>query len=138
MEGLDEVQRRLAGLSAWDRQESLFAVGELLAGSARERIEERKAAPDGTAWVPWSEAYDETRESRHSLLVEEGTLMSDAIQPYASDEGVAVGTNLIYAATHQMGREDVNIPARPFLGVSEQDLLDIEDLILGGIEEAGA
>ncbi len=137
LEGLDDVEARLRGLSAWDRGEALFAIGELLANSAKERIDSEKAAPDGTPWAPWSERYDATRESRHSLLVEEGDLR-DSLQSYASDEGVVVGTNLVYAATHQLGREEVNIPARPFLGLSADDAGDIADLILGGIEEAGA
>ena len=137
LEGLEDVERRLAGLSAWDREEALFAVGELLASAAKERIATEKAGPDGAAWVPWSEAYDETREARHSLLVEENSLL-ESVQVYASGEGVAVGTNLVYAATHQFGRDEVNIPARPYLGMSEVDRLDIRDLILGEIEEAGA
>ena len=70
-----------------------------------------------------------------------------------SATGAAVGTNTIYAATHQFGAEDrtirakkgkylrfqtgngwvtvekvtVNIPARPFLGISEEDQKEIRE-----------
>lgn len=136
MEGLAEVDRRLRGLDAWDRRETLFALGKLAASGAKERIATEKAGPDGAAWLPWSDRYDETRERRHSLLVEENALL-ESLQVYASPEGVAVGTNLVYAATHQFGREEANIPARPFLGLSEEDRRDIRDLVLGAVEEAG-
>jgi phage gpG-like protein len=33
----------------------------------------------------------------------------------------AVGTNLIYGATHQFGDEERGIPARPYLGLSDDD-----------------
>lgn len=135
LEGLPEVEARLRRMASWDRGEAMFAIGVLLENSAKERIDSEKTAPDGTAWAPWSARYDETRERRHSLLVGEGDLR-DSIQAFASGAEVRVGSNLIYAATHQFGRDEVNIPARPFLGISEDDRDDIRDVILGGLEEA--
>jgi phage gpG-like protein len=38
---------------------------------------------------------------------------------------IAVGSNLKYAAVHQFGYDKKNIPARPFVTLTEQDLEDI-------------
>ncbi len=50
-------------------------------------------------------------------------------------DSVEVGSNLEYAAVHQFGYK--NIPARPYLGVSESDgrrvLQRVERAILAGL-----
>ena len=136
LQGMDEVQRRLGGLSAFDRGEAMFSVGELLASSTKERIDTEKASPEGEAWLPWTERYDETRNhAKHSLLIEEGGLQ-ESIQSLSTSDEVRVGSNLIYAATHQFGDEERGIPARPYLGLSDVDREDISDLILGDLEDA--
>jgi phage virion morphogenesis protein len=48
---------------------------------------------------------------------------------------IAVGTNLVYAAIHQFGGRagrgmKVRIPARPFLGLTEEDRREAEALLL--------
>lgn len=44
----------------------------------------------------------------------------------AGADSVAVGTNEAYGPTHQFGDDNRNIPARPFLGLSDaDDVLDI-------------
>ena len=45
-----------------------------------------------------------------------------------SGASVEVGSNLVYAATHQFGDPDRRIPARPYLGLSADDERDIEAL----------
>ena len=47
---------------------------------------------------------------------------------------VEVGSPLVYGATHQFGRGP--IPARPYLGLSADDEVDIHDEILDFIEDA--
>ena len=59
------------------------------------------------------------------------------------DKGVEVGSALVYAAIHQLsgaGTKRPNIPARPYLGVSDQDEQDLADAVetfwtrsLGGV-----
>ena len=136
VEGMEDVQRRLAGLSAFDVGEAMFAIGVLLEGSTKERIDSVKATADGTPWAAWSDAHGATRTGAHSLLIESGSLQ-ESIQAVTSQGEVAVGTNLVYAAAHQFGRDEIGLPARPYLGVSEEDADDIRDLIFGGLEEAG-
>ncbi|MCW8843603.1 MAG: phage virion morphogenesis protein, partial [Rhodobacteraceae bacterium] len=78
----------------------------------------------------------ETREDWHSLLVEEGGLR-DSIASYSSGTEVEVGSNLIYAAHQHFGGDETGsgIPARPFLGISDQDESDLRELVTGRLED---
>ncbi|MCW9041740.1 MAG: phage virion morphogenesis protein [Pseudopelagicola sp.] len=133
--GLDEAIRRLSRLEGFAMAELADGAGAILESSTRDRFD-TKLAPDGTPWEPWSEAYDETREDWHSLLVEEGGLR-DSIASYSSGTEVEVGSNLIYAAHQHFGGDETGsgIPARPFLGISDQDESDLRELVTGRLED---
>ena len=134
--GLDDAVRKLARLAYFDMAELADEAGALLESSSRRRFE-TKTAPDGSDWVAWSEDYDETRNhGQHSLLVGEGDLW-DSIQSYSTGTTVRVGSNLVYAAHHQVGGDEIDsgVPARPYLGMSDDDALDLKDLVTGRIEE---
>ncbi|PID95877.1 MAG: phage virion morphogenesis protein [Alphaproteobacteria bacterium] len=134
-EGLDAAIKRLSRLEGFQMAELTDAAGAILESSTRGRFD-TKTAPDGAAWVPWSEAYAATREGGHSLLVEEGDLR-DSIASYSMGSEVHVGSNLIYAAHHHFGGDEIGsgIPARPYLGVSDEDEIDLADLVTGKLEE---
>ena len=134
--GLDEAIRRLSRLEGFEMAGLADRAGSILETSTRERFE-TKIDPDGASWVPWSEAYDDTREERQSLLVGDGAApLHDSIAFFSTGGEVHVGSNLVYAAHHQFGGDEVGsgIPARPYLGVSDQDELDLKDLVTGTLE----
>lgn len=119
---------------AADRVDEIFdSIGALLASSAQKRISGTQTAPDGAPWDPWSEAYRQTRHGNQRLLLGKGHLRQ-SIQHNVFDDGAIIGSNLIYALTHQEGRS--GIPARPYLGVSEQDEADIATILHDFIEGA--
>ncbi|HPL75678.1 MAG TPA: phage virion morphogenesis protein [Candidatus Sumerlaeota bacterium] len=60
------------------------------------------------------------------ILMDSGRL-ANSITFEANDKQVEIGTNLVYAATHQFGRGA--IPARPYLGFQESDVERFLDLI---------
>lgn len=132
---LDDAIRRLARLESFEMAELADNAGALLESSAKHRFE-TKTAPDGTPWAAWSEAYDETRNhNKHSLLVNENDLL-ESVQSFAEGSDVNVGSNLIYAAHHQIGGEDIDsgMPKRPFLGASRDDIADLRDLVTSHLE----
>lgn len=102
---------------------------ELLASEmesqTRRRIQVEKTAPTGEPWEPWSLNYAMTRHANHSLLRDRGGLL-DSIVTQTDLLGATVGSNLTYAATHQFGSGDV--PARPYLGISDENAVDLEQL----------
>lgn len=127
--GLDEAIKAVARIEGARLAEFADDAGAVLESSTRERFE-TKEAPDGEEWAAWSEAYDDTRNhGRHSLLVNEGDLL-DSLASYTSAAQVEVGSNLVYAAHHHFGGDEIGtgMPARPFLGVSTQDEGDLQDL----------
>ncbi len=82
---------------------------------------EKEQAPDGSKWKPLSPARVKQRLKKHKsgkmkILQDVGELRR-SITYEAGKNYVRVGSNLKYAATHQFGRG--NIPARPYLGVTQ-------------------
>lgn len=138
---LDGSEAALAALGAaaamLDEPRPLYdEMGAMLVVSTQDRFE-REEDPDGNPWP-----------ASIRVLVEGGKTLSDtrrlvnSMTHEASDEGVAVGTNVIYAAIHQTGgtisaktsrglrfrvagewatKHSVEIPQRAFLGLDADD-----------------
>lgn len=130
--GLDLPPRARAFLHGEDvagwLPDLLEEIGAEAVSQTQSRIADDKAAPDGVPWTDWSEHYAETRHRGQSLLQSEGGLV-DSIQHAVEGREVHVGSNLVYAATHQFGDEDRGIPARPYLGVSRDDARSLDHVI---------
>ena len=116
------LRRRVADMAAvlQKNPEAAFdEVGQILAASTVLRFE-RGAGPDGEPWEPSRRALEEGGQT----LVDSARLRN-SITHVASADGVDVGTNVLYAAIHQFGSGDLekpkNIPARPFLGLDDDD-----------------
>lgn len=122
-------------LVGWQVAELADAASELLASQTQRRIDEDKAAPDGTPWADWSDDYAATRHGGHSLLQGRNHLLP-SIQGYATAEEAVAGSNLDYAAVHQNGSEDGDTPARPYLGLSRDDEVELRALVEGFVEGA--
>lgn len=133
--GLEEAVARLMRLDGFNQAELMDEAGALLESSTRGRFDS-KTGPDGSPWADWSEDYAASRRDHHSLLVESGGLR-DSIASYATGTEAMVGSNMVYAAIHNFGGEPVgiNIPARPYLGISDEDERDLSDLVAAHIEE---
>lgn len=126
LQGISALEGVLSSLAAPDVPAFLDVMGALLESQTRARISEDKKSPDGRAWPEWSDAYAETRHGGHSLLENDGHLIG-SIHYIVEGDTVWVGSELIYAATHQFGSRDETVPARAFLGLSaanEADLLE--------------
>ncbi len=125
--GLGPVQERLKNLGALQMADVLDAVGQLVEGQTHRRIREEQTTPEGAPFAEWSPDYAATRKSGQKKLFAGGDL-DDSIQHFLGAPGeVEIGTNLVYAATHQFGRGA--IPARPFLGLSGENIREIEQLV---------
>lgn len=127
------IRDQIRGLE--DPRELLDQIGGLVETQTRNRIANEKKGPDGKKWEPWSINYAKTRHGNQSLLMGEGDLL-DSIQYSVTKDQVEIGSNLIYAATHQygdkrraFGHTSVEIPARPYVGLSEGGTDEIMDVI---------
>ncbi|MEX2480199.1 MAG: phage virion morphogenesis protein [Gammaproteobacteria bacterium] len=116
-------------------------IGARLVVSTQRRFE-RKQGPDGSPWPP---AIRELLGDGRPTLRVSGILVQ-SLTHNATESGVEVGTNVLYAAIHQLGgtitaktskglrfkvggqwatKQQVTIPARPFLGIDEDDETEI-------------
>lgn len=138
--GLAAAQAKLNALGAPGREREIQEiVGAVVESQTRRRIAQEKTSPDGVAWAPWSASYKTSRRKGHSLLQETGALM-DSIAWRIEDDQVLVGTNLVYGAIHQFGGTEgmkggaAHVPARPYLGLSAQNVTEIGQTLSGWIE----
>lgn len=126
--GLDRLERLWARLTHLDERDLLEPIGAEVETQTRRRLQDEKTSPEGAPWPEWSEQYARTRHSGHSLLQNEGDLTDSILQDAEGDQ-VLIGSNLVYAATHQFGDPDRNIPERPYLGLSPANLDAIETVV---------
>jgi phage virion morphogenesis protein len=132
----------------------LAELGEYGLRSTRERFK-TQTAPDGTAWAalqPWYQR--EKRRNRNRILTLNGYLRGQMTWQLVGDRTVEIGSNLPYAAVHQFGAtikpraakvlmfrghaaKSVTIPARPYLGLSDEDRSEIVERALEWLSQAG-
>jgi len=146
--------RRIRSLSEIDRRGINAALGQAVRESTLELFQQSKG-PDGRRWKMSIRAA----QVGGKTLVDTAQLRN-SIRVYSDDRGFAVGTNVKHAATHQLGepgrtirarraralRFQVNgqwvtkkqvrikIPARPYLGLSEDDMQEIKATVEDFIE----
>lgn len=139
--GLDKALGRATG-KLGNTQALMESVGEALVSGTKKRFDEKKD-PEGTPWKPSRRAL----EKGGKTLMHSGRLRR-SIDYAATSDKVMVGSNLAYARIHQKGGEikpkkakklvfkdsdgktvavdAVTIPARPYLGVSKEDMEDVK------------
>jgi len=124
-------------INALDNPKPLYRdIGEYLLRSHDQRWDAAQAA-DGAPWAPLKPA---TLKAKARSKPNAGPLVLDEhlrrLVTNSSCSGVEIGTPLVYGATHQFGDDDRNIPARPFLGLSDADRDEIEALAVDHLEDA--
>lgn len=130
----DELTAALNGLitEMGDMTSVMQDIGELLMNSTKERFK-AGIAPDGSAWA--AKSPNTAGRDRRPLFGPTGLLSSQIFYEAGADR-VVVGSNLVYAAMMQFGGTKAafphlwgDIPARPFLGVSEDDRIGILETV---------
>ncbi|MER2526363.1 MAG: phage virion morphogenesis protein [Candidatus Competibacter denitrificans] len=117
------INRLLRGLK--DPKPLLWDLAQAGEEQTRRRLADEKHGPDGERWPEWSPGYAATRHGGQDKLESTGDLI-ESINAFADAQTAGWGTNVKYAATHQFGRDA--IPARPYLGVSDENLTELLDI----------
>ena len=129
-----DVDRKLLELA--QKSENLRPLMKNLAGifaSATEDNFKNEGRPD--KWTELSEATKKQRTKKKKwpgqILQVSGQLASSISTQY-DDESAIIGSNLDYAAIHQLGGDagrgkKVKIPARPYLKLADDDFNEILD-----------
>lgn len=146
---LDRLSARLS-----DMTPLMQDLGELLVVSTQERVQ-AGMQPDGQPFAPRSQTtldrYAELGLSFGQPLNQSGEMRGGVFYQAGSDS-VEIGSNAIQAAVMQFGAEQGafgetarggpipwgDIPARPWLGISDDDrtniLAEIEDWLTGAVD----
>lgn len=138
----DTVLKKLSPIFNFQPAELMTTLGALGESQTRRRITEEKTAPDGTPWQP---NIGET-----PILVETGQHLLYSIAWTASADEAEWGATWEYAHVHQDGMtivpkngaalvfqlggetvtaKSVTIPARPFVGLSADNIEEIIDVV---------
>ncbi|AJY46489.1 phage virion morphogenesis protein [Martelella endophytica] len=147
------LMKGLGGLMLMTRntQPMMNVIGVGLVASTVQRFI-TQTDPEGQAWTPVNKDYG--ADKRNTRILTESGRLRDSITHFAGNDYAQVGTNVIYARPHQEGAEIVPVhadhlyfriggrlivadrvilPARPFLGISEDDETMIRHTIEGFI-----
>lgn len=119
--GIDRLQEQLG-----DMTEFMGDLGELLVASTKARFA-AGTDPDGTAWAPNSPVTLARKSDSRPLFGTSGSLNSQIFATPGADF-VQVGSSRVQAAMMQFGGSTSvfdhlwgDIPARPYLGLSDED-----------------
>ena len=151
-----KLMKRLKHYSDLDKKHITAAMAEAVRTSTLERYKQEKD-PEGKKWKSSIRA-----EAEGGKTLTDTARLRNSIRAKSDASGFTVGTNTIYASTHQLGEKGrkitlraktskglvfkigdrwirkrqvtvrVKIPARPFLGLSDDDLQEIK----GTLEDA--
>lgn len=131
-----EIRQRLQRLQrkVGDLTPAMKLIGEELIRSTDDRFDQ-EIAPDGTPWKPNSAftVAKKRAEGRILKVLQSTGQMRASITYQASRDRVVIGTNDQKARKHQFG---VGVPKREFLGVSDEDRVEIVQIIEDFLAEA--
>lgn len=148
---------RLAG-ALGDMSPVMSEIGEQLMATTEARFDEGKA-PDGAAWAPKSQTTIDAYVRRGKAVDRrplwgpgEGIRLAKSFHTAHGQSWVEIGTNAIQSAVMNFGAKKGSfgktkrgasipwgdIPARPFLGLSDQDEANIADTVEEWLERIAA
>ena len=103
-------------------------IGEHLLRTTRDRFDSQ-TDPEGNAWRELSPAYAKRKPRNADRILTLAGYLGAQLHYDAGDEGLELGSSLIYAAVHQFGWEERGIPARAYLGISGDDADAVLDML---------
>jgi phage virion morphogenesis protein len=129
----------------------MSSIGEYMVGRARDRFDS-STAPNGQQWAPLAQATIDAKRHKQKGgtsragrsiartnanpedVLKDTFLLRDTITYQPTALSVAIGTPQKYGVHHQYGAPRRNIPARPFLGVNEEDMREIEAIVVDALQ----
>lgn len=131
----------------------LLDVGEYMMLAHRDRWD-REVTPDGQAWAPLSEVTlaRKAAKGRPTAILVDTTALRDLLRYSVTASQLVFGTDRVYGTTQQFGAEKGqfgadkhgrplpwgDIPARPWLGLSDADREHIQGLLEAHSNSAAA
>lgn len=142
-------------LASLDQGVLLDALGAIGVSQTQTRISDEQAGPNGEVWAPLNSEYAKGKKGSGGILQGDGDLVS-SMDFQSSSHDVSWGSPLVYAAIHHFGgvitpknasklvftiggktiaADSVTIPDRPYLGISSENAVELEQTALMFIAE---
>ena len=138
-----EVESRLLDLA--QRSEKLRPLMKNIAGIFAYSTEENfknEGRPDKWTELSESTIKQRTKNKQWSgMILQVSGQLASSVNTYYDNDSAVIGSNLEYAAIHQLGgqagrNKSVEIPARPYLQLTPEDfeeILSMTENFLGGL-----
>jgi len=144
-QGLDAIEAGLGRLlaAANDLRPAMDEIGSQILQRTQRRFEEQKR-PDGEDWKELSKKTTVRRRGAEGPILRITGRLYGSLEYKAQPDAVEIGSNWPYARIHQLGAAQGSsgrtrrngpipwgdIPARPYLGLSDDDAADVHDIII--------
>ncbi|MDD2815422.1 MAG: phage virion morphogenesis protein [Thiotrichaceae bacterium] len=125
---IPELDAWVNKLHDFPRRELMQTIASKSEEQVKTRINEEKMSPVGAPWAAWSDNYAKRRPSGTGLLVNTGDLLQSITGQVTGDNEIIVSTSVPYAPRQNFGGG--GIPAREFMGLSQENIEEIKDLVL--------
>lgn len=127
-----EVRAMLKGIS--ERTGNLTPAMRIIGQIVRNSV--IKSFMEGGRPQKWRPSKRAMKEGGKTLV--DKAILQNSIKPKAFPDRAEIGTNVVYAAIHQFGGKagrghKVNIPARPYLMVQDEDWTEIKAALMDHI-----
>ncbi len=135
---------RIAEFGERGLREALVDIGAHLWRATRDRAV-AEVAPDGTPWHALSPGYAARKAKRRAgvgMLTWDWHMLGDRLTYQVEDDAMELGTSAKYGAIHQFGGKPdmapgpAAIPARPWLGLSDQDEREVIEILREHLDAA--
>lgn len=139
LDALQELSRRMGDMTPVMRD-----IAGVMADATERAVEDETDPATGLAWHPLMASTVKMRGGdAHPILQRSGQLAGSIVTAHGQDFA-QVGSNKVYAGMHQFGGVTAPnsmipgkaIPARPFLGLGEDDQDEILDIVRSYLAEA--
>lgn len=146
------LKKTLKKLTDFDYKGLNTELGQAIRSSTLKRFKDQRD-PEGKKWEPSRRVLESGQTLKGSwkdrILIDKG-ILKKSIKDKATDQGVAIGTNLVYARIHQYGgviraklkkslkiatggkfflRKKAVMPARAYLGINAEDMEEIKAIV---------
>jgi len=104
----------------------------------------KETAPDGTPWIPLGKSTVRRKKAKgfgdKKILMQTESMYQNIRLGNVSRESFDVGSSTAYARIHQFGGKTgrdykATIPARPYIGISEEERQKLEVRVAGWLKE---
>lgn len=137
---LDAVKRLNRSIS--NPAPLLRDIGEYLMIAHMRRFA-TQTSPEGTPWQPLSPEYQKSKKkNKNRILYLDGYLANLLRYQLQGDNELLFGSDRVYAAIHHFGGQITrkgktwNMPARPFVGVSDSENTEIAQITMDYLQSA--